>query len=446
MNDYDTAVKVFKLLLDRVQEKGIPLISLRPKEISEEMAYSGDYDFFLSSDSMDELFRIVFEIATETKSSFTINRYKHGKAVIVLHNQADNRSIFLELWNLLSVKDPYNKTLRYILPQSLHPYIVKSDDGSYSFTIEIEALYYLSHLYTNGKKLSTELVRYRVEYYRDVLEEKKSPYADFYKALLSGERDMKAVAHDANMELVRYKVLATKNNFSALSDEILLKMESSWRRIKRKLLQSLQSAPVVGPDGVGKTTLIEAIMNKSTSKIGFYRFKKLFRTSPIYRLCFPLLRKSLENELKWDRDVGKSEVDDRYGAFVIFNALALYPFRLIKNKLMNRFMFIDRYFHDYLLTNVRLPVGKAGLRADWKRLLAWIPESYWLIHLDASAEVIHERKTELNAEGIAAYRYGIFEMYLEKPFMVYSYIYTETPTEQCCDLLMAISEEIGVNL
>ena len=60
-----TAVDTFQRLLEKVRSKQLPLISLRPKEISENAAYEGDYDLFLPPEYMNELFEIVFDLAVE---------------------------------------------------------------------------------------------------------------------------------------------------------------------------------------------------------------------------------------------------------------------------------------------------------------------------------------------------------------------------------------------
>ena len=63
MINNETAVEVFKYFLEKVREAGLPLISLRPREISESVSYSGDYDFFIPPEFMNALLTVMFKTA-----------------------------------------------------------------------------------------------------------------------------------------------------------------------------------------------------------------------------------------------------------------------------------------------------------------------------------------------------------------------------------------------
>ena len=274
LEDNDSAVKVFKLFLKNVKIASLPLILLRPREISEMISYSGDYDFFIPPEFNDALLSIIFDTAVATRSSFSVTRTKHGKVDITLYSRSDNRSIALEIWNILSVKDPLKKTLRYIRPEKLKFHIVEKEAGEFSFSLDVEALYYLSHLYTGGKKLTTPLVNERIEYYLDVLEDTSSEYSNLFYDLKHKKAEIKTVAHEANMALVGKGLLPLCSETDEVFREVLLKMASTWNRTRRKLFSHIRLIPVMGPDGVGKTTLIESVIKHSKSNIGFFRFKK----------------------------------------------------------------------------------------------------------------------------------------------------------------------------
>lgn len=439
INSYNTAVEVFKYFLQRIREVELPLILLRPREISEDISYSGDYDFFIAPKHVNPLLQVMYQVAVETRSTFTVSRLQHGKIELSLYSRADNQYISLEIWNILSVKDPYKKTLRYIFPQNLENIFVKQSDNSFNLPLEVESLYYLSHLYTGKKKLTTPLVEERILYYFQELKKVESKYFSLYQSLLDGSNDIKEVAHKANMELVARGLLGISDNIKAYFLESLIKASSTFNRVKRWIFLCAHMIPVIGPDGVGKTSLIERTRQKSEPQIDFFRFKKTFRISPIYKLFFPILGKIVQIEAHQKEKPSKTQVDDRFGNFVIFNAFLLFPLRLIKYVFSKKMVFIDRYFHEYLLINARWESEKVRLRSDWKFLLKFIPRTFSIIHLDAPTEVILLRKNELTENGIEAYRQSLYQVFLEKPFLVYTYINTDMPLEQCSDLVLAIS-------
>lgn len=431
---------VFKYFLNEVNKARLPLVLLRPREISESISYTGDYDFFIPPRFMDSLLILLHNVAIDTSSSFTINRRQYGKIDITLYSRLDNQSIALEIWNLLTVKDPFKKTLRYIPSDKLESLLILDESNMLTFPIEVEALYYLSHLYSVNKKLSTPLVIERLQYYIVSLEASESEYINIYRSLVNGEIDIKTAAHKANMELVETKVLKSKNDLKARISDTLLKVYSTLNRIKRKIFSYNHSIPIIGPDGVGKTSLIKSVQEKSNVKISFFKFKKTFRVSPFYKITYFLLSKVLQKEIGSIDKPGKIQVDDRFGNIVIYNAILLFPLRWIRYLFSKRIIFIDRYFNEYLLINSRWQTEKLALRKDWRFLLKFIPRTYSIIHLDAPTEVILSRKAELDERGIEAYRELLFKTFLEKPFVVYSYINTDLPLEQCSDLALHISK------
>jgi len=204
-----SGVEIFKKFLQKVKEVNLPLVLLRPREISESISYSGDYDFFIDPKYNDRLLKIMFDLAVDSATSFSITRAKHGKVDITIYDKDEDKKIALEIWNILSVKDPKKKTLRYITPERLKPYILKQDDGGFALSLEVEALYYLSHLATGGKKLQTPLVKERVEYYKGKLKDTK--YAEYFESL-NENADIKTVAHKANMEMVEKGLLSLKTD------------------------------------------------------------------------------------------------------------------------------------------------------------------------------------------------------------------------------------------
>ena len=431
-----SGVEVFKEFLKNVHMANLPLVLLRPREISEDISYSGDYDFFIDPSYNDKLLKIMFDVAVKSSTSFSITRVKHGKVDITIYDKDEDKKVALEIWNILSVKDPKKKTLRYITPERLKPFILKQDNGSFSLALDIEALYYLSHLATGGKKLQTPLVQERIAYYKTKL--KITKYIEYFESL-KDNKDIKTVAHMANMELIEKGLLCLKTDKKELFKESLLKGASTSKRMQRKLFKLFNMVAIMGPDGVGKTTLIKESVDSFKGRTKLFKFKKTFRNSPVYKLTMPFLKKKTANRFK-TMSIGKSEVDDIYGGFVILNAFVMYQLRLLRSFITKETTFIDRYFYEYLMEDTRFFDKKAKLRKNWKMLSCFIPRPHVAIQLDAPQDVILKRKNELDEDGIVAFRDLVFQTITYKPPLKYLYINTTMPLDRCRDILLDVVE------
>jgi len=427
-----SGIEVFKIFLDRVKGVNLPLVMLRPREIREDISYSGDYDFFIEPRYNEKLLKIMFDLAVQSNTSFSVTAQKYGKIDITIYDKHEDKKIALEIWNILSVKDPQKKTLRYIPADKLKNYISRHDDGTYGLFLKIEALYYLSHLATGGKKLQTPLVQERIAYYKSKLKDTK--YANYFNDL-NRDADIKKVAHRANMELVAKGLLHFRTNKNAMLKESLIKGVSTLKRVERKLYKLFNMVAVMGPDGVGKTTIINESIKEVQGKTKLFKFKKTFRVSPVYKIVMPLLKDRVSKQYK-EMHIGKSEVDDIYGGFVIFNALVMYPLRLIRALVTKETTFIDRYFNEYLLENTRFSKDKAKLRENWKLLAFFTPRPRVIVQLDAPESVILQRKDELDEDAIIAFRNYIFKTVLNKLPTKYLYINTTTPLQRCKTILL----------
>ncbi len=241
----------------------------------------------------------------------------------------------------------------------------------------------------------------------------------------------------ANAQLVEKRILFTCNNHNKQRQERLTRLRISLQRIHAQWLRRIRIIPVVGPDGVGKTSLIDALKSRSRSKIRYYRFKNLFR----HNLWYQLLRRLKRSDAK---QLEKNQFDDRYGAQIVSIAAWRYPLLLLSTLLRRGFLFSDRFFHDFILEETRFMQSEARLRPEWKALLEKSPRTYWFVHLDAPTALIRSRKEELTAQAIDCYRRDIFRLYLQKPAMIYSYINTANTIEHCADVLLQNAKAVGI--
>jgi len=221
--------------------------------------------------------------------------------------------------------------------------------------------------------------------------------------------------------------------FTQMPNEIISRDEKKYSK-KVDFLRKLKIIPVIGPDGVGKTTLLTQVMDRTSQKIFYKRFKKIVRRSIIYNILQPINKYFLTK--KFGKKPEKDQHDDIHYFLVICAGLGYYPYLFYKSLIKNNTIILDRFFYDYLLKNISFMEKETYLRENWKFLLQFIPKSYWIMHLDANSEIILSRKEELSSDDIDKYRELNFTLYLNKPSVVYSYINTGINVEKCRDVLL----------
>jgi thymidylate kinase len=154
----------------------------------------------------------------------------------------------------------------------------------------------------------------------------------------------------------------------------------------------------MGPDGCGKTTIIDGVKNDLT---------EIFRQNRQYHL-FP---KNKKDNAVIVTDPHSQKARGYLGSVLkLFYFLYLYTVgywgKVYPLKIKSTFIIFDRYFHDLMVDPKRYR-DKSGL--NWLKFIAFfIPKPDLWILLDAPAEVIQKRKAEVpfteTARQILAYK------------------------------------------
>ena len=183
------------------------------------------------------------------------------------------------------------------------------------------------------------------------------------------------------------------------------------------LVKRTRIIPMVGPDGAGKTAMLDELKQQSHSPVKRYRFKNLIRHNFLYQISRLWLLNKVKTEIPGDikKAAVKDFYDDIIGDRIIFYGAVYYPFLAIKRFLSQGYLFVDRFFHDFIIQNARFNDRDSKLRGNWKELLKRTPDTFWFLLLDAPNHIILSRKQELSEQAITAYRECMFEMYLHKP-------------------------------
>ncbi|MCD4667680.1 MAG: hypothetical protein K8R44_03685 [Sulfurimonas sp.] len=224
------------------------------------------------------------------------------------------------------------------------------------------------------------------------------------------------------------------------NNSLIYTIKSKIYNIKYSILKAIKIVPIIGPDGVGKTTLISEVITKIKQKSNIKKFKKIVRRSIVYNLVYPINKMLLKN--KFGKKLEKDQYDDENAKLIILAGLLYYPFLVLISLLQNQLIFVDRFFHDILLRNISFMDKTTYLRKNWKLLLKFIPRTFWHIQLDAKSDIILNRKDELSLDDIDKYRKLNFQIYLEKPSIVYNYVNTGNNIKYCTDSIVIIANKL----
>lgn len=434
-----SVLETVQSLIDDCHRDGIPLVQIRYRPLTyEQAADGGDYDFLLARNYHSAFFKALFVAFSSAAIPFLIDQRKPDKTVIQVFDAEHDLVIKLELWCALELKDPEHRTIGRIWAEDLGSAIV-SADGRYALASGFEALYYLTHLYTKKKSIQASQVQERMDYYRQRITADPEVTAIFDR--LESQQDIAPCAAAAvHILLARgYARSATTpaNRFGYLSQRL------AWyvRRLRMRFSAKGNVIAFVGPDGVGKTTIIREYKQLLGGRVKYYRFKKLFRGALTYQLLYPLLKRMALRRNPASTE--KNQVDEIYGAVLFIIARARY-FTLSVRRLWQTLLLTDRYFYDFLVTGLRFNDQKAEPRPYYEWLLRLTPTARCIVQLDANNSVIHSRKAELSSTAIDFIRQFTFRCYRSRPAPFYIYLNTGLPLDSCLNALRKLSASIGV--
>lgn len=431
----------FAALLQTAATRDIKLVPIRHRDINEKIALSGgDYDFILPNDQHPLFLSLVFEIMSQAGINFSIDQTKQEKKVLHLHAPEEKTNITLEIWSHLEVRDPAKQTHKQISWNDLAPHL-QEKNGYYHLPLLIEGYYYLSHLHTKNKSSSLPEVKRRLQHYQQLAQNQEASTLSELLEQLQHDASIAQIAKQANLELVKLGVLREKSTNLETLKQRFQDLKRQYRKHRMRSCARRKIFAFVGPDGVGKTTLIEQCRDILRDSAAYFRFKKLFRGSLLYTLLYVLRYSALAK--RQQNDLPKNEFDEQQASNIFWIALINYPKLWLRARLFCT-QLSDRYYSDFLFENLRTNAQPPRLSPNWENRVHFIPKPAWLIHLDAKTSVIHSRKKELSAEAIDTYRQGVFTLYLANPAPYYSYINTGHDLAHSRESLRLSALELGV--
>lgn len=437
-SDSPLALDILKEIISEGQKQSIGIVQIRYKPLLPDNIFHGDFDYLLNKSDKDTFFKLAFRKLSENSIPFLIEQKKNFKSVLRIYDTQHRESIILDIWCALEIDLTNKKKRKYLTWDDIEDQLIRDDNGLH-FNKNFEALYYLSHLYTKNKNLDSSEVLGRLEHYNVTTNNNKNINTIYSQLLENG--NIRNAAASAHNELERLGVISCRDfDELHLGTTIDLYTSKLHHAVKRWRSRGNVIA-FVGPDGAGKTTIIEAYRETITQRSSYYRFKKLFRKSVAYKLLLPILRKQTEKRL--GHTPAKNQIDDLHGRLIFLISLVRSPLIFIK-RIWHHFILADRYFYDFLLSGLRTDTIETCHHEHQKYLLKFMPVPRCLVQLDAKNDVILNRKEELDSADIDLIRNSVFDMYLQKPSPYYIYLNTSIPLNYCISALSHFSDTIGI--
>ncbi|MDY7027999.1 MAG: hypothetical protein SVR04_06855, partial [Spirochaetota bacterium] len=396
----------------------------------------GDHDFIIPPEAGEEVLDTLFAVCSERACSFLLNRKKSSKVKAVLYDNSTRASTVLEFWTCLEVgNDP--AVARRIEWEKIEPYVTSDNDG-YFLDISFEALYYLSHLLTKRKRLDEGSVGRRVEYYR-VHEGVEAPVRELY-AELAGSRDIAAVGRKAN-ELMKLRGILDAGRGMPAGFRKLGKIPRRLGEVFFRKNGVNHIMTVLGPDGVGKTAVIDGIEENLGDKVSTYRFKNYYRSAILYRLLYPVVKGYIER--RDNKTYKRNQIEEMFSYQLYL--LSVIRYRLnIGRFFTRRIQLTDRYFFDYILSGSRLNHGEIRRHPAWRKMLAMVPRTLAVIQVDADNEIIHSRRSEISSEHMDAFRAEYFFLSMRSRSNFYVYLHNGGPIQDTIDTIMTIIKRMKI--
>jgi len=171
-------------------------------------------------------------------------------------------------------------------------------------------------------------------------------------------------------------------------------LDFSFSQLKKFITKKGIIIAVIGPDGVGKTTICQSLKDKLDNFYfrEFYQYHSHFGLFPeLGKIYQRLFRKSIsEDNLSQENKIGAFRAILHLFYYGLENFLA-WPL-IFWLKIRGNLIIFDRYFYDFIAANTN---SKFALWLFWQ-IVKIIPHPDILFVFKASPEKIYERKKELS--------------------------------------------------
>ena len=312
------------------------------------------------------------EVCSKNSFNFCIRRRKKEKINLNIYLGSGEEFIDFDLWTELDVKDSGFPRGTFISWSDLESSgLIINDSGRFFLDNNFSAMYYMSHLYSKRKNINDHSVKRRIDYYRNL-----DGLSSFSHSLLWNVNNKSM--QKANREM---------SSLGLFSHSRMYRLKKLFYRSIKKLEARSNMVAVIGPDGVGKTTIINRFCMCRDAES--FRFKRLFRRRVLYKVVFSFNLK--KEEKKYGQPLEKNQFDD-------LNNLTLFWISLIPGYLLSFFSrvgkmkVLDRYYIDLLMSGVRFEDKDVKVNNSSGTLINIAPSTKCIIQLDAPSDIIKKGK------------------------------------------------------
>ncbi len=383
-SEQDSSLKAFRIARQMTEMSDghrLPMVWLRPRSLTIDTLCDDDLDFMYDPDHLIVVLRAVFDLCRDLGLSLRLiqrsSSFKTRMEVLV----SPGRVLQLELWPQAEFRTGHSHgpLTRCAIVFSAFQRLPDQQKPS------ALAAMFLLHLHHKEKNLFSASVQERLRYFSG-LGGMSHELQSCMTMMLAGQatlEDGHARAHD----WIRGVGLEVR-------DPLSYQLAKAGRFIAGFRIPAIRTITVVGPDGSGKTTLIETCRKRLTSsRFNFVRFKRYFR-----RVLVHVFRAEPRN------------VRDEKMIWLVLPVAWLH-FMLVRMSVgWFKPAIMDRYFYDYLAKDVRSSTKRLENIAGYSLLSSLVPRPSQVVVASCSTSVILSRKAEMQAESIDA----LYALYLDQ--------------------------------
>jgi hypothetical protein len=394
--------------LERIQEDGHGhrFALLRETALGTAAVDAGDVDLLGGRGDVDALLVQLDDLCRELDLNLLVERTGPRKTRVSLYSGDLLHALHLDLWTDLWQLADGRRSLRW---QDVVPLCRSVDGGFARMPLRLEVAVYLEHLRAKRKNLSSAGVRTRLD--------------DYAAALAGGGTEQDGLG-EALASVAAAPPGALPEELLARASGILEqelgrrhRWRTPWRRLEDALRRGwarrsvpppgVRAVVLVGPDGIGKSTVGKALV---AAGVGWHEYvlgKSLYRRSLLFRTLYRL------NRITGSRFT-QERIDEALPVLAYLAAVVRLRRRLVASG--GRGLVIDRFLADFLY------VGRKADRAHFSRW-AWLASVLYVslpvVHLTAPHPVLSMRKQEISATGLTRFDREMTRFYARRPWVRY---------------------------